>query len=54
VRNLSKAKAEEALRARGLRWHYSFGFGGVVSNQDPQPGSSVPRGTVVGLSVGLF
>ncbi len=54
VRNLSKAKAEEALRARGLRWHYSFGFGGVVSDQDPQPGSSVPRGTVVGLSVGLF
>jgi eukaryotic-like serine/threonine-protein kinase len=54
VRNLSKRRAEEALRAHGLRWRYSFGFGGVVSNQDPQPGSRVPRGSVVSLSVGLF
>jgi serine/threonine protein kinase/beta-lactam-binding protein with PASTA domain len=54
VRNLPKDQAEEALRARGLRWHYSFGFGDVISDQDPQPGSQVPRGTVIGLSVGLF
>ena len=54
VRNLSKQQAEASLRAHGLRWRYSFGFGGAVSNQDPEPGTKVPRGTVVGLSVGLF
>jgi eukaryotic-like serine/threonine-protein kinase len=54
VRNLPKRRAEEALRANGLRWRYSFGFGGVVTNQDLGPGTSVPRDTVVGLSVGLF
>jgi eukaryotic-like serine/threonine-protein kinase len=54
VRNLPKHQAEEALRVRGLRWHYSFGFGDVVANQDPEPGGRVPRGTVVGLSVSLF
>jgi serine/threonine-protein kinase len=54
VRNLPKDQAEEALRAHGLRWRYSFGFGDSVANQDPAPGAKVPRGTVVGLSVGLF
>jgi serine/threonine-protein kinase len=54
VRNLPKAAAEAALRERGLRWEYSFGFGGTVSNQNPQPGAKVPRDTVVGLSVSLF
>jgi serine/threonine-protein kinase len=54
VRNLPKRQAEQALRARGLRWHYSFGFGDVVTGQNPDPGAPVPRGSVVGLSVGLF
>jgi beta-lactam-binding protein with PASTA domain/tRNA A-37 threonylcarbamoyl transferase component Bud32 len=54
VRNLPKDQAEAALGARGLRWRYSFGFGGVVANQDPAPGSEIPRGSVVGLSVSLF
>ncbi len=54
VRNLTKERAEEALRALGLRWRYSLGFGGVIANQDPGPGTRIPRGSVVGLSVGLF
>jgi serine/threonine-protein kinase len=54
VRDLPKDQAEAALGAHGLRWRYSLGFGDVVANQDPAPGSKVPRGSVVGLSVGLF
>jgi len=54
VRNLSKGEAEATLRAHGLRWRYSFGFGGTVSGQDLEPGRRVARNTVVGLSVSLF
>jgi beta-lactam-binding protein with PASTA domain/tRNA A-37 threonylcarbamoyl transferase component Bud32 len=55
VRNLTRERAEAALRASGLRWTYPpFRFGGVIAGQDPQPNSQVPRGTVVRLSVSLF
>jgi eukaryotic-like serine/threonine-protein kinase len=54
VRNLPKESAERTLQERGLRWRYSFGFGGVVSGQDPAPGTKIPRGSDVRLSVSLF
>jgi eukaryotic-like serine/threonine-protein kinase len=54
VRNLPKESAERTLQERGLRWRYSFGFGGVVSGQDPAPGTRIPRGSDVRLSVSLF
>ena len=54
VRNLPKASAERTLQEHGLRWQYSFGFGGVISGQDPAPGAKIPRGSAVHLSVSLF
>jgi eukaryotic-like serine/threonine-protein kinase len=55
VRNLTRERAEAALRASGLRWTYPpLRFGGVIGGQDPQPGAEVPRGSTVRLSVGLF
>jgi beta-lactam-binding protein with PASTA domain/tRNA A-37 threonylcarbamoyl transferase component Bud32 len=54
VRNLPKESAERTLQEHGLRWRYSFGFGGVVSGQDPAPGTRIPRGGAVRLSVSLF
>jgi beta-lactam-binding protein with PASTA domain/tRNA A-37 threonylcarbamoyl transferase component Bud32 len=54
VRNLPKESAERTLQEQGLRWRYSFGFGGVVSGQDPAPGTKIPRGSAVRLSVSLF
>jgi serine/threonine-protein kinase len=50
VRNQPVDQAENALRQAGLN-PVRQGGGGVVFNQDPQPGSVVPVGTTVNLFV---
>jgi eukaryotic-like serine/threonine-protein kinase len=50
----SRARAEALLRAAGLRWHYSFGLGGTVVEQDPKPGGKAPRNSAVRLTVNFL
>jgi beta-lactam-binding protein with PASTA domain/tRNA A-37 threonylcarbamoyl transferase component Bud32 len=50
----SRGQAEDLLRAAGLHWQYSFGLGGTVVRQDPNPGEKAPRASDVKLTVNFL
>ncbi|HYT25310.1 MAG TPA: PASTA domain-containing protein, partial [Actinomycetota bacterium] len=55
VRGRPRDEAQRLLQALGFQVSFSFpGFGSRVTDQSLQPGTQVPRGTAITLSLSLF